>query len=161
MDLTPYVSSIEEHLAAASAGGDEDTRRAAALLAVALEPAARLTIMNALADLAGEITEALDDHTVEIRLEAGGIRVAVEARAGEPQPEPEPGAFAGGDASRITLRLPEELKTKAEEAAAAQSVSLNTWLGQAVRDALRPRGEQRPGRARVDAAHRVRGWVQG
>jgi hypothetical protein len=117
--------------------------------------------MNALADLAGEITEALDDHTVEIRLEAGGIRVAVEARAGEPQPEPEPGAFAGGEASRITLRLPEELKTKAEDAAAAQSVSLNTWLGQAVRDALRPRGEQRPGRARADAAHRVRGWVQG
>ena len=56
MDLTPYVSSLREDLLAAAAVGDEDTRRAATLLAGAIEPAARLALMNALSDLAAEVT---------------------------------------------------------------------------------------------------------
>jgi hypothetical protein len=41
-----------------------------------------------------------------------------------------------GDISRITVRLLEELKTKAEEVAAARGVSLNSFVSQAVQGAL-------------------------
>jgi hypothetical protein len=160
MDLTPYLASVEESLAAAAAAGDEGTRRTATALTAALEPATRLAIMNALSDLALEVTDALDDRVVALRLEAGEVRVAVSpAQDDEPAgPAIEPGE-AYGEQSRVTLRLPEALKTQAERAAAERGVSLNTWLTGAVRDALRgPAGPRRTGDAR---GLRLRGWVQG
>ena len=64
--------------------------------------------------------------------------------------EPEP---AGDDAqaARITLRSPEQLKTRAEAAAAAEGVSLNTWLVRATSRALdRGRGHSGgPGGRRI------------
>jgi predicted HicB family RNase H-like nuclease len=41
--------------------------------------------------------------------------------------------------ARITLRLPETLKSRLEAAAAAQGLSVNTWLVQAVGRAVEPR----------------------
>lgn len=155
MNLTPHIESIEEYLSAASAAGDDSTRRAAELLLVALEPAARLALMDALAELAGEATEELGDRRVEIRLDAGEVRVVV-ARTLEAVEESEADVEEpGGESSRITLRLPEELKAKAERAAAAQDSSLNTWLVQVVRDAVRAAPQRGRGRQ-----HRVRGWVE-
>ncbi len=68
---------VEDSLAAAAAAGDEETARTAAALAAALEPATRLAIMNALSELALEVTGALDDRVVELRLEPGEVRVVV------------------------------------------------------------------------------------
>jgi hypothetical protein len=111
--------------------------------------------MDALAELAGEVTEELGDRRVEIRLDAGEVRVVV-STAPEAIEEPEVDAEeTGGESSRITLRLPEELKAKAERAAAAQDSSLNTWLVQVVRDAVRAAPQRGRGRQ-----HRVRGWVE-
>lgn len=176
MDLSQYVNQLREDLAAAAAAGDEQTRQTAALLGAAVEPAARLAIMNALADLAAEVTAALGDRVVEVRLDGRDIRVAV---TGEPAPEPDPapepepaaqGAFRGfggdsGDISRITLRLVEQIKGQAEQAAAAKGMSLNSWVAQAVQGALAGGGPQRKGR-REDwtgdrDGRRLRGWVEG
>ncbi len=159
MDLSQYVNQLREDLAAAAAAGDDQTRQIAALLGAAVEPAARLAIMNALADLAAEVTAALGDRVVEVRLDGRDIRVAVSGEpAAEPatEPEPEPaasGAFRGfggdsGDISRITLRLVEQIKGQAEQAAAAKGMSLNSWVAQAVQGALSgggPPGKGRPG----------------
>jgi hypothetical protein len=78
MDLTPYVASLRDDLAAASAVGDEATARAGSSLAAALEPAVRLALMNALSDLAGEVTEALGDRTVSLRLSGREVKVVVD-----------------------------------------------------------------------------------
>src|ERR1700712_1511826 len=83
MDLTPYTQNLRDDLLTAASVGDEDSRRAAALLASAIEPAARLAIMNALSDLAAEVTGALEDITVELRLEGRDVRVSV-ARHDDP-----------------------------------------------------------------------------
>jgi hypothetical protein len=42
-----------------------------------------------------------------------------------------------GGLARITLRIPESVKTKAEDAAAKSGQSLNTWLVNVVRAATR------------------------
>jgi hypothetical protein len=144
MDLNPYISSLRESLTTAAAAGDEQTRNAARVLAAAVEPAARLAIMNALADLAAEVTVALEDRVVDVRLNGQDIRVVVSgATAEEPEPEPPP-MFTGdqGDISRITVRLFEELKGKAEEAAQAQGVSMNSFVQQAVQGALQNAARQ-------------------
>ena len=90
MDLSTYVTRLREDLASAAAAGDEQTQRTGALLGAAIEPAARLALMNALADLAAEVTEALGDRVVEVRLDGRDVRVAVSApddTADEPEPE--------------------------------------------------------------------------
>jgi hypothetical protein len=173
MDVTPYVTSLREDLLAAAAAGDEQTRRTAGLLAAAIEPAARLAVLHALSDLAAEVTEALGDgRAVEVRLDGREVKVAVTAPEAAAGHAPPPFSFGtdgpAGDVSRITVRLMEQLKSHAEQAASAQGVSLNSWIAQAVQGALqgsRQPGWDRPGRARSrdggDPDNRLRGWVQG
>lgn len=166
MELAPYIATLRDDLTTAASAGDEQTQRTAAVLAAALEPAARLAIMNALSDLAAEVTASLDDRVVEVRLNGRDVRIAitgVDHTAGAPPPPPPPPSDPGGDISRITLRLVEEIKAQAERAAAQQGVSLNAWLSHTVQEALRGsdwgrrRGEDWPDRH----GRRVRGWVQG
>lgn len=181
MDLTPYISRLREDLTATASAGDEQTRHIAAVLGAALEPAARLAIMNALSDLAAEVTAALEDRVVEVRLDGRDVRVAVSAPPGDfstaagsdtrdpgratPPPPPGAGPFSdmSGDISRMTLRLFDQLKGQAERAAAEQGVSLNTWVSQAVQGALRGESWHEPRQGRDDRSgrHRVQGWVQG
>jgi hypothetical protein len=148
MDLTPYISTLRGDLTTAASAGDEQTQRTAAVLSAALEPAARLAIMNALSDLAAEITAALGDRVVEVRLDGRDVQVVVtgtgHADDGEPEaedePPPPPPTGDGGDIIRITLRLLDELKAQAERAASSRGVSLNTFVTQAVQGALHERG---------------------
>ena len=165
MDLTPYTQNLRDDLLTAASVGDEDSRRAAALLASALEPATRLAIMNALSDLAAEVTGALEDTTVELRLDGRDVRVSVTRHAtpdsdtgysdtgyagtsggtsngaadSSPSPEDLKRAMqdAGGELSRTTVRLFNELKSQAERAASDQGVSLNTYISRAVSDSVR------------------------
>jgi len=175
MDLTPYIANLREDLANTASAGDEQTRRAAALLSSALEPAVRLTLMNALADLAAEVTAALPGQVVDVRLNGRDVRVVVtgaeETSRAEERTPPPPPLVDGGDISRITLRLVEQIKGQAEKAAAAQGVSLNTFVAQAVQGALghaqahqqqhqqgRDHGAGAGGRRTESKLH---GWVEG
>ncbi|TCP50159.1 HicB-like protein involved in pilus formation [Tamaricihabitans halophyticus] len=173
MDVSAYVASLREDLTAAAAAGDEQTRRAAAMLSAALEPSARLAIMNALSDLAAEVTASLEDHIVDVRLDGRDVRVVVtrsdteahEPRADEFPEDTEPPVtppIDGGDISRITLRLFDELKGKAEEAAAAQGMSLNSYVTQAVQGALHGKEQLRWMHERGHGQHgRGRGRARG
>ena len=178
MDLTPYIRQLREDLTAAASAGDEQTQRTATVLSAALEPATRLAIMNALSDLAAEVTAALDDRVVEVRLDGRDVRVAVSSpsnagpHAAGPRTEAQPPSFepgvaafgdAGGDIRRMTLRLIDQVKNQAERAAAEQGVSLNTWISQAVAGALRSEPWNEPRCTRDDrrGRNRVQGWVQG
>lgn len=158
MNLTRHVVSVESRLTAAAQAGDEATRRTAGALAVALEPAIRLGILDALAEFAAEVSAELGDRVVELRLEAGEPRASV--RPAQPSAEQEPSddelAQPKAEHARLTLRLPERLKAEAEHAAALQGTSLNTWLVQAVRRALQTQARQ----ARPATGARLRGWVQ-
>lgn len=168
MDLSPYIASLREDLATAASAGDDNTRRTAAALSAALEPAARLAIMNALSDLAAEVTASLEGQVVEVRLSGRDVQVVVTGSA-EPEPEHAPHqevplGDATGDISRITLRMINELKSKAEAAAAAQGVSLNSFIQQAVGGAVHSKHKHhghKGWQGNTGSGSRVRGWVQG
>ena len=134
--------------------------------------------MNALADLAAEVTAALGDRVVEVRLDGRDVRVAVTGEPADPsrsrsrRPDRPPrrgfGGFGGdsGDISRITLRLVEQIKGQAEQAAAAKGMSLNSWVAQAVQGALAgggPHAQGPPPEGGTDDrdGRRLRGWVEG
>ena len=184
MDLTPYIASLREDLTTTASAGDESTRRSAAVLAAALEPAVRLTLMTALSDLAAEVTAALDTQVVEVRLNGREVQVVVTDTSGPereehtppPPPPPPPGGEGNENISRMTVRLFEELKGRAEQAAQAQGVSLNTFVQQAVQGALHNHPKFRAwtegsggwsdesgsgGRKDKGGEGRLRGWVTG
>ena len=171
MQISTYVEALQRQLLSAAAAGGPETEEIASRLAAALDAAARLAILDALSDAAGEITRDLAPGSVDVRLRGRDVEFAVtpatapEALGAGPVVPTEPvtaqqGGEAGEDSddaatSRTTLRLPDALKSRAEAAAANEGVSLNTWLVRAITTALEPKREEREQRSSSYA-----GWVR-
>lgn len=179
MDLTPYVDTVRRDLLQAAALGDDTTRRTAAALAAGIEPSIRLALLNALSELATEVTGALRTVSVETRLDGNDVRVTVTeqddrdrfgaddgdgARGDRPaEGWPQSVKDAGSELSRTTVRLFQDLKNQAESAATDQGVSLNTYISRAVSDALRTAAsERRSGERRRSSGsgRQVSGWTR-
>jgi hypothetical protein len=140
MDITPYVEGLRRDLLAAAEAAGPEARETAERLSYALDPAARLALMEAVSQAASEITAELPAGTVEVRLAGRDLDFRVEAPpAPAPPPvEAEPGEPEDeGSLARITLRIPESVKARAEEYAARSGASLNTWLVNLIRNATR------------------------
>ena len=143
MDITPYVDSLRRDLLAAAESAGEEARQTAERLGYALDPSARLALMEAISQAASEITAAMPAGSVDVRLDGRDLDFVVHAPQASapapPLPPPPPAPPAPGDIeeglARITLRIPDSVKTKAEDAAAAAGQSLNTWLVSLVRAA--------------------------
>jgi hypothetical protein len=141
MDITPYVESLRRDLVATAESGSEEIRAAAERLALALDPAARLALMEAISQAAAEITAEMPSGSVDVRLTGRELDFVVDGPAMAPPtaPAPPPPGVDESDedaaVARITLRIPESVKTKAEELAARSGHSLNTWLVNVVRAA--------------------------
>ncbi|MFI6791298.1 hypothetical protein ACIBG4_28605 [Nonomuraea sp. NPDC050383] len=162
MDLTPYVDNLRRELTVAAEAGGPDSRALAERLTAPLEAAVRLTLLDALSAAAGEITRDLAPGSVDVRLRgrdpdfvvtpapvhrpaeeqprtslrtalAGAVEVAMGVRA--PVAEAPPESDDGGT-SRISLRVPDHLKPRIEEAASRAGLSVNAWLVRAVSAAL-------------------------
>jgi hypothetical protein len=165
MNLTPYVDNLRRELAAAAEAGGEEARALAERLTAPLDSAARLALLEALSAAADEITRDLAPGSVEVRLRgrdpdfvvtpppaerpsgetpasslrsalAGAVEVAMGVRP--PASATPAEADEGGGTSRITLRLPEHLKPRIDEAASRMGLSVNAWLVRAVSTALEP-----------------------
>src|SRR3954465_4635392 len=128
MDLTAYVDALRNSLrTAAAAGGGQgeenppplpDNTEPARLLADTMEPAVRLAVLDALSAMAAEVTAALDGDVVEIRVRGRDPEVVVTTPVPEPSPvAPAPEETDDAAMARISLRLPDALKSRAEVAA--------------------------------------------
>lgn len=141
MDITPYVESLRRDLLAATESSTDDTKAAAERLVMALDPAARLALMEAISHAANEITAEMPAGSVDVRLNGRELDFAVQAphpAPSPPAPPPPPAAEEPADdgaLARVTLRIPEAVKVQAEERAAKTGQSLNTWLVNVVRQA--------------------------
>ena len=147
MQIATHVEELQRQLAAAAPPDDSEV---AARLAAALEPAVRLAILEALSEAAGVFSRELAPGSVDVRLRGRDVEFVV----ARPQTEPATAgpvtpsgpvvlAVAASDdpddaPARTTLRLPDSLKARAEAAATAEGLSLNTWLVRAVAAAVEP-----------------------
>jgi len=176
MELDAYVESLRGQLAVAAAAGGAESQALAQRLTAALEPAVRLTLLDALSAAAAEITSELAPGSVEVRLRGSDpdfvvtvppAETAAEetaANASRVGPATSPATASGGDGSiaRINLRLPEHLKTHVEQSAEREGLSINAWLVRAVASAVdrgQPvagGGEQRTARS----GQRYTGWAR-
>lgn len=157
MDLSPYITELQRQLGAAAErdladaadNGIDDPRAAAERLANGMEAAIRLALLDVLSAASGEITRDLVPGSVDVRLRGRDVDFVVAAgRAAEAEPESTAGVdYDDTTTSRTTLRLPDVLKAQVDDAAAADGVSVNTWLVRAVASALNPRKRRSAQRA--------------
>ncbi|WP_169945406.1 toxin-antitoxin system HicB family antitoxin [Microbispora sp. H11081] len=175
MDLAPHVDQLRRELAMVAAVGGEEARALAERLAATLESATRLALLEALAAAADEITQDLAPGSVEVRLRGRdpGFVVTPPPQSVRSLPEqgesgqsetphvPPPPETDDGGTSRISLRVPDHLKPRIEEAAAREGLSVNAWLVRAVSVALDPGSGRRSGRRpEPETGNRYRGWVR-
>jgi hypothetical protein len=171
MDLTVFVDRVRQELAVAAEAGGPDAVALAEQLTAPLASAFQLILLEALSTAADEITRELAPGSVEVRLRGGEPSFAVTTPTEEPvapqvapvmavlEPDETP---ADGEAAtaRINFRVPEALKARIEEAAAAQGRSVNAWLTRAASDALRmPSQTTYEKSAGGRARQHVTGWV--
>ena len=152
MELSDYVEKLRGELTSITRFAGEDVARAAELLTETLESSVRLTLLDVLSAAAADITARLGDTAVEVRL-ADGEPTFVVLTAPEDDRYEERAQAAGADpeagTARLTLRLPDPLKTRIEAAAARDGTSVNTWLVRVAGRAL-----DNPGRAGQTAGRR-------
>ncbi|MEU4427699.1 ribbon-helix-helix protein, CopG family [Actinoplanes sp. NPDC024001] len=175
MELRPYIDALRHELALAAATGGEDARELAERLTAPLESAVRLALLDALSEAATEITRDLAPGSVDLRLrnrEPSFVVTlppadpwtdqAATSPPAEPTPAPAPAPAAGEDEAtvRISLRLPENLKNRVEQAAARAGVSINTWLIRAAAAAADRDGGSSATVTAASGSQRFTGWVR-
>jgi hypothetical protein len=159
MDLSNYVTQVRDGVVQAAALADDHTRQVAERLGGAIDASTRLALIRALSDAAGTISAELAPSSVEVRMVGQDPEFVVSVHTVESEPtllfpEPEPdGSESTVDepapdlddepVARISLRLPQSVKVRVDELAAADGISTNAWLTRAVMDALAER-EGRP-----------------
>jgi hypothetical protein len=128
VQLERFIDALEAELASLAAIGDEESQAAAARLSGALRSAAGLRFLDVLSEAALELSAQLPSGHVEVRLagQEPSLVFVESPDAAAPPPGDE------GLSSRITLRLPEQLKASIEAAAAREGVSVNAWLVRAL-----------------------------
>jgi hypothetical protein len=168
MDLTPLVDQLRRELRLAAEAGGDDARALAERMTAPLESSVRLALLSALAAAAEEITGQLAPGSVDVRLRGDDLGFVVtpppppaagtpaEDAAAAPLPDADDAATA-----RITLRLPDTLKARVDEAATRSGTSVNTWLVRAVSDAVDDaRGGEDRRRGRRPGGQHFSGWVR-
>jgi hypothetical protein len=155
MDLSGYVTQVRDGVTQAAALADDHTRQVAQRLGGAIDASTRLALIQALSDAATTISAELAPSSVEVRMVGQNPEFVVSLHTAESEPtllvpEPEPSTsmptddeptpeFEDEPVARISLRLPQSVKVRVDEMAAADGISTNAWLTRAVMDALAER----------------------
>ena len=174
MNLSQYIADLRQQLAVAAEAGGSDAVAIAERLAAPLEAATRLVLLEALSAAASEITRELAPGSVDVRLRGRDPEFVVtpppagprfeevaESRDDSASPSIRTQAVDAdeGGTSRTTLRLPDHLKVRMEEAAGREGLSVNAWLVRAVTAALETKG-RRSGSGDPPSGDRFTGWVR-
>lgn len=153
MQMSSYSQTLRDQLVAAAAPGGESVRAVAVQLTAALDPAIQLVLLDVLSSAAAEISAALEEPVIEMRLRGRDPEFVVIAE----EAVPDPVVDTDEHTARITLRLPETVKSRVEHAAATEGVSVNGWLVRAVARSLDPTTSG----TRRSTGRRISGYVRG
>jgi len=162
MELGPYVSDLQRQAVETAANGAEDTRAVAERLAAGLDAAARLVLLDVLSAAVAEITRDLAPGSVDLRLRGREVQFVVAQPEAEPDADERPTAAVDLDdtsTARTTLRLPDALKVRVDEAAATDGLSVNTWLVRAIAAALQPK-QRRSAQRTLRTGDNFAGWAR-
>ncbi len=150
MKMSLVVDGLRSDVVAVGELGDDTVAEVAERIADVLARSVPGRVLDLLSDAAAELTASLPDGRIDIRV--AGDDVDMTYVENEPGPMQAPGD--GDDLSaRITLRVSEGLKSRVEQGAAADGVSVNTFILRTLERATSS-NRSRSGRA----GNRLRGY---
>jgi hypothetical protein len=148
MNLTIVLEGLQQDLQGLAELGDERSAQIAQRLGDALGSNLRLKLLDLLSQAAVELSSKLPSGHIEVRLAGQEPELVFVDAPGEAA------GIAGEELSaRISLRLPESLKSTVEKSAAREGVSTNAWLVRAIARAT----ESRPAHV---SGKRLSGYAQ-
>jgi hypothetical protein len=151
MKMSLVVDGLRSDVVAVGELGDETVAEVAERIADLLGRSVPGRILDVLSDAAAELTATLPDGRVDIRV--AGDDVDLTYVEDGPGPTVAPPRESDEQSARISLRLGEGLKSRIEDGAAAEGVSVNTFI---VRALERGTSSNRSRGAR--AGNRLRGY---
>ena len=123
MRMSKFTDLLSADLKALGQLGGAELESAVSRLIPTLEPVLRTRLLEVLTEIAGELKIQLPGTHVEARL--AGDELELVYLQDEPAITRESPSELN---ARITLRLPEDLKSRIETAATKDGISLNSWL---------------------------------
>ena len=123
--MSLVVDSLRGDVQAVGELGDETVAEVAERIATVLSRSVPGVVLDLLSQASAELSSELPGGTVEIRVSGDDVGLAYVAE--------DPVAVPAGDtegelSARITLRLSEGLKLRVEQAAAAENLSVNSFI---------------------------------
>jgi hypothetical protein len=149
MQMSLTVDAIRTDIAAVGELGDDAVAELAERMAVVLGRSLPGRLLDLLSEAAAEVTGELPEGRLEVRVSGDDVDLVyvTDEHAGP--------AEADGDLSaRITLRLGESLKSRVEDDAARQALSVNAYIVRALERST----SQRPSPSRGRGGTRIRGY---
>jgi hypothetical protein len=143
MLLSNVTNAVTNDLEGLASLGDDQLRRIASQLSTALEPSLRARFLEAINELVADLNGAESEPRVEIRL--AGDDVSIVWRQLDVSTPP-----ASDLKARVALRLPDDAKSRIEDFASGEGVSVNAWIVRALQGALEKSttvGAKGPGRS--------------
>ena len=152
MQTAQFIEALQSDLRELAQLGGDELVQAAHRLEGAVKQSATLRLIDALTQVALEVSSQLPNGHLDVRLAGQDPELVYVEEEGE---EPQAQAAEDGLAARVTLRLPDSLKVALEKAAEAEGVSLNTWLVRVLQRSLSSGG----GRA-IRSGKRITGYAR-
>jgi hypothetical protein len=152
MQTAQFIEALQADLRELAQLGGDELVQATHRLEGAVKQSATLRLIDALTQVALEVSSQLPNGHVDVRLAGQDPELVYVEEEGE---EPQAQTADDGLNARITLRLPESLKVALEKAAEAEGVSVNAWLVRALQRSVSGGG----GRA-IRSGKRITGYAQ-
>lgn len=152
MQLSPYLEAVARDLDRATALADEQTRELTHRVASVIEPGLRLAMVQLLSDAAAQLTAELDGPVITVHMDGRDPSWHIVHNEASPV-APDAGPVDDDNSARVTVRLPEAVKKRAESAAQDAGQSLNTWIVQALRRATASENTSHR------SSRRISGWA--
>jgi hypothetical protein len=152
METAQFIDGLQSDLRELAQLGGDELVQAAQRMEGAVRQSATLRLIDALTQVALEVSSQLPNGHLDVRLAGQDPELVYVEEEGE---EPQAQTAEDGLTARITLRLPDSLKVALEKAAEAEGVSVNTWLVRTLQRSVSGGG----GRA-VRSGKRITGYAQ-
>ncbi len=160
MKMSLVVDGLRSDVIGVGELGDDTVAEVADRIAELLGRSIPSRILDLLSEVAAEVSAELPEGRVEIRVAGDDIDLAYVEDAPDRATGPQ-GAGGGNGAgdrdrdmsARITLRLSERLKTRVEEGAAREGISVNAFIVRTLE-----RGASDHHERKSYAGHRLRGY---
>ena len=122
MKTSKFIDLLSGDISALGKLGGPELEAAVSRLIPTLTPVLRTRLLEALVEIADELKEQIPGAHLEARVQGDDIELVYVEDDSVIRENP------SDLNARITLRLPEDLKSRIESAATMEGISLNSWL---------------------------------